>query len=407
MLSRRLGPVTALFLFLALLVATSSAYAGGGSRDRRDAYERIYDATILNKPLDTYWREINSGWGPSLRPLRASLKQDRSYLVLHVVEPDPVYDLRSTEHLRKGIIARGLGKLINANLPIGHVFTSWRCQAGGQAVEGTTGLTGETEKQFFKMLTKGFGMTAFFSHFTDGHLQTPKLLDHEWQVSKTLHTLAIEVSDEVCANAMGFVRDFLTHPSRPYQNFGPNLDPTQFQGGGCGSFGVSILEKSGIWGSHPLWPFLWRDLSAPEELFGYGIEAPQDTKVFSVRPRWGKERDKVSMVNLIRKEWSHSGTMHRIRQQDPEMHLLVLKTLYRLNAKALPASFKARPEYAYRGLKVKAQDGWVEINGSFDVQAAGIVASTKAWWSEKSAEGYQARMGTTSHGFPAVILDRK
>ena len=395
------GPWSAFVLFA--LFSSTQAEARG-NRDRRDDYEKIYDATILNRPLEAYWAEINSGWGPNLRPLRANLKPDRSYLVLHVVEPNPVYDLRSTEHLRRGILSGSLGNLFNAKV-IGHVFTSWRCQANGRAVEGTTGLTGETEKQFFQMATKGWGMTAFFSHFTDGHLQTPRLLDHEWQVSKTMHTVAIEVSDESCANAMGFVRDFLFHPSRPYTQFGPNLDPTRFEGGGCGSFGVSILEKSGIWGRHVFWPYLWRSMSAPEELFGYGLEAPQDTQVYAVSPRQGKERDRVSVVNMLRKPWKTDGKMHTVRQQDPEMHLLFLKTLYRLNAQALPASFKARHEYKHRGLKVKEQ-GWVEINGSFDVSAAGIVATTKSWWSEKAAEGYRARTGKTSHGFPAVILDR-
>lgn len=396
------GPLSTLLLLCTL--ALPSPAEARGNRDRRDDYEKIYDATILNKPLEAYWREINSGWSPSLRPLRAGLKPDRSYLVLHVVEPNPVYDLRSTEHLRRGILSGSLGNLIDAKV-IGHVFTSWRCQVAGRPVEGTTGLTGETQKQFFNMVTKGWGMTAFFSHFTDGHLQTPKLLDHEWEVSKTLHTVAIEVSDDVCANAMGFVRDFLLHSNRPYTNFGPNLDPTRFQGGGCGSFGVSILEKSGIWGTHPFWPYLWRKLSVPEELFGYGMEPPVDTHVFAVSPRRGKERDKISLVNLVRRSWKAEGRSHSIRQQDPEMHLLFLKTLYRLNAKRLSADFKERDEYDYRGLKVKGL-GWVEINGAFDAQAAGIVESTKAWWGEKLAQGYRARMGKTST-FPAVILDRE
>lgn len=395
------GPWTALVLLFWLSFAPLAE--ARGNRDRRDDYEKIYDATILNRPLEAYWAEINSGWSPSLRPLRRSLKADRSYLVLHIVEPNPVYDLRSTEHLRRGILSGSLGNLFDAKV-IGHVFTSWRCQAGGRTVEGTTGLTGETEKQFFSMMTKGFGMTAFFSHFTDGHLQTPKLLDHEWEVSKTLHTVAIEVSDGVCANAMGFVRDFLTHSNRPYTKFGPDLDPTRFEGGGCGSFGVSILEKSGVFGTHALWPHFWRTLSAPEELFGYGLEAPADTQLFSVSPRQGKASDRVSVANLLRKPWKTGGKMHSLRQQDPEMLMLFVKMLYRLNQASLPAAFKERDEYAYRGLKVKDR-GWVEIDGRFDPQAAGIVASTKDWWGEKQGLGYRLRMGKTST-FPAVILDR-
>lgn len=402
---RSAGPLFLRCLLLGTLALPLADAEAGASRGRRDEYERIYDASILNRPLDHYWREINGGWSPGLRPLRASLKPDRSYLAIHVVEPDPVYDLRSTEHLRKGILARGVLKLMNPRIAIGHVFTSWRCQVEGRAVEGTTGLTGETETQFFKMLTKGFGMTAFFTHFTDGHLQTPKLLEQEFSSAKTLHTMAIEVSPEVCGNAMGFVRDFLTHPSRPYQNFGPNLDPTRFEGGGCGSFGVSILEKSGVFGRHLFWPHLWRKLRAPAELFGYGLEAPEDSKVFYVKPRNGKERDRVSIANLMRKEWvDHEGNGHDIRQQDPEMLLLFLKTVYHLNAGSLSPAFRARPEYALRELKVKDQ-GMVQLNAGFDPAAAGIAAATKGWWQELKESGYRARMGKTST-FPAVILDR-
>ncbi len=397
------------FLALSLIALAGSAgnANAGAARERRDEYERIYDATILNRGQENYWQEINSGWSPNLSPLRASLRPNRSYMVIHIVEPDPVYDLRSTEHLRKGIIARGILKLMNPRIAIGHVFTSWRCHRDGRMVEGTTGLTGETEKQFFKMLTKGFGMTAFFSHFTDGHLQTPKLLDQEFDSAKVLHNVAIEVSDEVCSNAMGFVHSFLNHPSRPYENFGPNLDPTQYQGGGCGSFGVSILEKSGLWGKHLFWPHLWRELRAPLYLFGYGIDAPEDTKVFSV-PEWdeGNERNRISLANLLRKEWVDTdGGGFSVRQQDPEMLLLILKTLYRLNHSSLSAEFRQSDEYQPRTFKQKGGRS-IEINSSFDPKAAGIAAATKSWWAEKKSAGYRARMGRTSN-FPAVILDRK
>lgn len=394
-------------LFLTILLAIPSPADAQGNRDRRDEYEKIYDATLLNRSREDYVREINSGWSKSLAPLRKSLRPDRSYIVMHVVEPSPVYDLRSAEHIRRGIKSGSMGKLAEAK-NIGHVFTSWRCQVNGRAVEGTTGQTGETEKQFFQMISKGWGMTAFFSHFTDGHLQTPKLLDHEWDVSKSIHNVAVEVSDEVCANAMKFVSDYATHPNAPYRNFGPDLDPTKFEGGGCGSFGVSILKMSGMWGKHDFWPFLWRRLQVPAHLFGYGLKAPQDTHVYEVPQRRGKSRDSISVVNMIRKSWyDETRRGPALNQQDPEMHLLFFKTLYRLNLKALNNEFTARPEYALRGLKVNGE--WQEIYSGFDVQAAGMVATTKAWWKDLQGSGYRARMGRTGKGekiFPAMILDR-
>jgi len=405
---KRLG-----FLFVGLSLSAPLLAEAGSLTARStdpDFYEKIYDETILNKSAGEYVQEINSGWGPGLKSLRKSLNPSKNYIVLHVIEPGIVYDLRSAEHFRRGLLAMGIEELLSDDLALGHVFTSWRCQVNGQAVEGTTGITGELDKQFTKMLNKGWGMTAFYSHFQDGHLQTPKLLEHEWKYANTLHTVAVEVDDQVCQNAMKFVSDFIHHPDQPYTNFGPNLNPTNFEGGGCGSFGVSVLQKSGIFGRQNFWPVLWRKLRAPRKTFAYGLKSiPEDAVVYKLPWETERERDAKTTVRFFLRSWKdEDGDGPALNQQDPEMLLLFLKTLYRLNPKALSPNFTEREEYKYRVVKKLGKNPTIDKH--FDPKAAAVVSLTRDWLKDLAAAGYKARPSSTGSAdktFPALVLDRE
>jgi len=404
------------FLAALFLAAPVASHASSTARaEKPDYYEKIYDQTILNKTSQQYVQEINSGWQPSLRKLRNALNPSKSYMVIHVIEPSLKYDLRSANHFRKGLLSLGLAKLANSNLGLGHVFTSWRCEVNGRMVEGTTGITGELDKQFTKLLGGGYGLTSFYSHFTDGHLQTPRLLDFEFDFAETMHTLAIEVDPAICQNAMGFVRDFVSHPNQPYTNFGPNLDPTKFEGGGCGSFGVSVLEKSGIFGELPFWPALWRKIRGNPLLFGYGLrKVPEDTVIFDVADR-KKSKRVINTLGLFAFNWNDIENQGPVlNQQDPELLLLFLKFVYRMNLddlrnddRATLAAFGKRQEFQYRKLKIDGAKQ--DIDRNFDGKTADIFRLTNAWVNKLKASGYRARFGSIGRDnkpFTAVILDR-
>lgn len=376
--------------------------------EKPDYYEKIYDATLGGKTGDAYFREMNVGWQTNIGQLRASLDPRKNYLVLHVIEPDFVYDLRTGEDFRSSLLAIGLPRLINSNVSVGHAFLSWRCQVPGGVAEGTTGFTGELDKQFTKMMRTGWGMTSFYSSFDDGHLQTPRLLDFEFNEGHPIHTVAIEVGEDVCHRTLGFVRAFVSHPSKPYENFGPNLDPLKFQGGGCGSFVVSTLQAGGLFGNLPIPQSTWRTLRANRRLFGYGLKVPEDAVPYRIR---AEGRHTVSLVQLFLSNWNdHDGDGPAIRQQDPELYLLFLKTLYRLNAQELAASpqwaeFRGRTEFRMRQVKIHHE--MVTYSGSFDEKTAEVVRLTQRWMDGLKQQGYHARMGRIGQGrYDAIILDR-
>ena len=186
----------------------------GFSDGKPDYYEEIYDRTILGKSPAQIFSAINNGWGKNLASLRSALNPDASYLILHLQEPVDNYDFRSADQFRNSLMAKGITKMAQNTFGVGHFFLSWRCQKK-EMFEGTVGMTGELDNQFRKALDLGWGLSAFWAIFEDGHLQTPELLDYEFEDSGNIHTLAIEVEPEVCGRAIAFVKSFLFHPNKP------------------------------------------------------------------------------------------------------------------------------------------------------------------------------------------------
>ena len=406
-----------LFVFSALILFRIDANAvprnEDGPRDKPDEYEKIYDRTILNKSLDEYFSAINGGWSPSLQKFRSHLNQHKNYLVIHAQEPKMSFDFRSPEKFRRSMESEGVLN-INANsLGIGHMFLSWRCQINENMMEGTVGMTGELNQQFKKLLDNGYGLGAFLARFQDGHLQTPELLDFEFSNKEELHTLAIEVDASVCQNAVSFVKEFLYHENEPYKTFGLSVDPDKFEGGGCGSFGATVLQKSGIFGEHEIISTFWRSLKANSSLFGYGLDVPEDTEPYNLHSSGSK---KVSLAQLFTSQWdSTSGPTMKI--MDPEMLLLFLKTVYRLHVgdlynddKAMAQEFKSSRLYQTRTIKDNnSADGKIHIGAKFDAKAAKIVEQTTAWVKELKAKGYKAHSAYVgrNQNFIGIILDRE
>lgn len=433
--------ISLLLSVLALSAAPSFAKDGSANHNngrtadgKPDYYQKIYDRTIEGKSLDQYFAAINGGWHKNLSAMRPHLKPDANYIVLHLQQPDDVFDFRSAENFKKGLMSKGLAHMAKNTMGIGHFFLSWRCQVNGAPVEGTVGMTGELDDQFKKSMDNGWGLTTFLGIFQDGHLQTPELLDFEFENYEPLHSLAIEVSPEVCGNAMSFVKTFLFKPNRPFENFGLGASPDKFEGGGCGSFAVTVLQHSGIFnGQQPIAPLFWRTLYGNPRLFGQGMELPSDT-VMPTLPATKKTKRKVDKAMMfLTGNWNASSPAAGIpiHFMDPEMALLFVKTtyrsflddIYRANG-SLGVQLHNGPLYQYRmalqgEIRVDAanQEQWSVISSSqqpinerFDSQAAQVVAHTRAWNRALKANGYRAHPVLIGSGVRAnvgVVLDRQ
>ena len=435
-------------LLFVLLVSLSgpAAYAKSNRADKAqpgrtadgkpDNYEKIYDATVKGATHEEYFAAINGGWDKNLSTLRPRLDPARSYLVIHSQEPKDVFDLRSPNLFKRGLLSKGIKKMAQSTIGIGHVFLSWRCQQpGGAVLEGTVGQTGELSNQFKQMLDAGWGLSTFKAKFTDGHLQTPALLDFEFENEEPLHTLAVEVEPEICENTLAFVKKFLEHPNRPMENFGLQMDPVKFEGGGCGSFGVSVMDQSGIFGKVPVIPNFWRHLAARTSLFGYGdLELPADSVPpelpTSLMKRETKKIPAAKLFLLTNWDASRRDGGQKLKVMDPELLLLFLKTTYRSFARDLAAADQKlftelrrsplyQPRISIENTIVAVSEAQMEaimkqtgsrvIDGTFDRQANTTVRQTLAWVKQLKASGYRARpakVGVTKKAAVGVILDK-
>lgn len=283
----------------------------------------------------------------------------------------------------------------------------------GRPVEGSVGFTGELSHQFKQLTDAGHGLSAFLHTFDDGHLQTPELLDMEWDEPKPIHTLAVEVDSSVCRNAVGFVKKFLYADDRPFETFGFTPDPENFEGGGCGSFAISVLNQSKMFGNLPIISNFWRHLKANPDLFGYGdLHVPEDTVLYDFHKSGTKE---VSLVKMFTSNWNGNGP--EIRILDPEMVLLFMRTVYRMNIDDIYRESETRGKalmfgklYPYRKYPGTELSSEVIVDKNFDPQASAIVKNTRGWVNSLRAKGYRGHstvIGSKSNPTISVIFDKQ
>jgi hypothetical protein len=415
------------FLVLALLLSASPTFAK--DKPGEDPAKKVAEAQAY---IDRYNRELsrlspqelvsalNTPLPDSHSGLRAAFGRGRSYLLLHAFEPGIPLDFRTANGFRESI--ENHNGLLGASGfdDIGHVFVGWSCDSGAGPVEGMAAMTGERSFQAAKMLKAGWGLTTFLATFTDGHLQPPGFLaeyDAVMEENFDAHVVAIEVSAEHCERARDFVRAYAEHPAKPARNFGLNLDPRKFEGGGCGSFGAAVLEMSGMFGTSGMASHWWRELRPNPRLLGKGLPLPENV---SVSPAPGGKR-KVAPASLFlgfRNSWDNpkkgGGSMKLL---DPEMLQLSLKTIYRRLARPISASDPRlgseflRSEIAkLRKVKKKAPVNLEKSNGSFvevpidrnfDAKARAVVESTELWIKENN---YTARLVRSGKG-TAVLME--
>jgi len=417
---------------LALLVALSCLHLSAWASDE-EAEEKAFMKKSQTSTPAQLMKLINSGWGSMYSQARKDLNPKKSYVLLHAWDPGTVMDLRTADGFRATL--HSLGIINMGDIKIGHTWIGWRCQTSSGVLEGAAGQTGENEKQTAAMLKSGWGLSAFKSSFSDGFLQWPEYL--EWLVDEepgTLHGLFIEVDTAVCMKTANFVKDYVSHPKQPRKIFGLEPNPAKFEGGGCGSFGITAAQVGGVFGARDLATKFWRTLSARSEIFGRGSELPPYTIPFYSR---GVTQNRpVSLLNplpfskdVLFSNWNGIRPSDpSLKVLDPELLILSIRQIYRSKFGELSASNRTianefltskNPGYAYRifptgeisetetlrNYRVSrgASPNVLRFDQSFDPRAQQTINLTKQWLSEAN---FKAKF-TKVDRHPSIILERK
>lgn len=373
-------------------------------------------AQALSYDADAVVSEINSGWPLQIENLK--LDPTRNYVVVVMSPPSAPLDLRTAENFRETLIGAQWAKAT-----IGHAMIGWQCQQkNASPVRGFTGLTGESQNQSLRMAQAGWGATAFLSTFTDGHIQGPKAVEAAMNLAlerdRKINVIAIEVSANDCMQSPNFVSKFVHHPNEPLFHFGLRPDPAKFEGGGCGSFAVTIANQAGIWNS--LSSLFWRTLHVPKSLMGFRRSVPPANSV-PYYPWPASNEIEVPLNMLQESPWipqSTSDPTVSLRLVDPEMMLLASRTLRAMartenSASSTPSAIEERviraavpfPTHDGEHAKTGYYYRWTTIDADFDAQASEVVRETKTWWNELKQSGYRIQ-SFDQNGLAGVRIER-
>jgi hypothetical protein len=333
-----------------------------GSSDRHEESE---------KP--TRFAQFNRGWHVSFKSLEKKLSSDRDYVTWIIAEPKTAMDLRSAENFRTSFMSS-----VTDSKSISHMMIAWSCHdERGKRLVGGAALTGEDGDQTQKMILGGWGMTPIYAVFGDGHLDTAQGIGMMVGVTSKYKVpvahVSFEVTRENCQNMLKFFKTFLAHPRKPYTRFGLNLDPLNFEGGGCGSFAAALLSKAGVLTT--VIPHFWRGLRASQYLMGMGLgDLPKDVELKLPAEYIGRF-NYVWLGDLQLLPWTaNDGPL--VRLVDPEMGILALRqvALYYANLSKTGVSRLQQTAFAIR--KINGSSG-IAIDDRFDLQAARVTSSTR------------------------------
>ena len=348
-----------------------------------------------------------SGWGESLQELNAFTKPNKSYVFWILSLPEIPLDLRSAEFFRRMLLANPFFAG-----GIGHNIVAWKC-SGSFPLQGSTGMSGESYLQTRRMLKSGFGLTSFFSTFTDGFLETSKTASDAIEKNAAnygLITMGFEVSASQCENLVNFAEDFANHPAKPYLKFGFVPNPLKMEGGGCVNFAMALLEKAGIWNFTDMF---YRNFKASKELFGGGLPAPEFTTLpdFSLGIKKQIEQDA-----LLSTPWLPGGQSLQLRIMDPELMIYALKIMKKVYFKSLPQGEALGS--AWEGASLA--DRWVtsgvmdregiinprryRIDSTFDAQTARVGTTASSWMQEQLKAGKKVVAGKLM-GSPLLLIE--
>lgn len=397
---------------LAFLSASQAWGLGGGT-----SYKNLSPAQVISS--------VYQPWSGPMLDVQKSLRNGANYVIwIHVPAQHPL-DLRSAENFRKWFNATPL-----TQLTISHNMVAFRCRnEQGQIVTGATGMTGSSNRQDAKAILAGFGLSVFFSTFTDGHLNPQKEVDE--YVTKNLRKrgavfTAFEVTDDQCKSMQDYLVGFIRAPGRPYENFSSVQDPEKMEGGGCVTFASALMKKAGQLES--VIPHFYRNIGAAKYLLGGNLRKVQDV-IPPVLPWLNGKRYSVSILKFINANWTYSppdskypGTAY-LRQMDPEKMGYALQQFSKVYLETISDPAKRAEEarkIAESPLKLRVVTGlgkdyskpdwpYVEykspINDSFDPEMAQIGREARAWLKGRLDAGYSIRMGQAV-GMPVLVIER-
>lgn len=402
--------------FLALLL-TFNAFAtpNGNPGDIPEAQDDEHPS--YGTAPEEIWSEINQEWQGPLKEVEPNLNARKNYIVWINVPAQHPMDLRSADQFRKWTMATP-----PRELTISHNMVAWRCRANdGQMHIGATGLTGGNGKQDLKMFLDGFGLSTMFAVYTDGHLNPV------WEVgkyiSKNLATrgaifAGFEVSEDQCSSMLGFLREFVWHPNKPYRNFGLIPQPDRFEGGGCVTMASVLLQKAGLLES--VAPSFFRTLVANRKLMGGNLIQPKGVALPPVPWLKGKPRF-ISISRLLYSQWDEpSDTMIDLKLMDPEKMAYSLKQMGKVYLQNAPeelrtsdAAFIESSQLGTRVVVTKELFAQLDkeakhtpINDEFDLEMAQIGKEAREYFEEQVASGKKIRLGRAV-GMPVLLLENR
>lgn len=341
-------------------------------------------------PKET-WEEVNDGLPRILESFSAKLNPEADYVTLIAKAPKNVMDLRSAENFRRSILAI---PITDASDGIGHMMVAWQCHnEEGKLIQGGASMTGEQGSQTINMIKAGWGQTAFLATFSDGSIEgsyaTDDVMDEAVQKGMQVAHLTVKVPRKNCQNMLNFLKEFIFAKNQPLYHFGNNLEPLNFEGGGCGSFATALLSKAGVF--EKLRPLYWRTLKSSKSLLGGG---PEDFKDVILPKNLRDLRRYVNVGHLQGAAWTEENGPE-MKVLDPEMLLLTLRTIARQSGVATNGALSERKVTSTWSEAIEGRfENHVEfypINQIFDRRARaimeGAIEVTKSW----KAQGMKAR----------------
>lgn len=373
------------------------------------------------------WDRIDKGgWPDSLGNFQHRFQPGKSYLTLYKKLPIWPIDMRSPDRFKRAMTAREFFDKSS----IGHMSIGWSCSVPKRAgpadrEEGFAAETGEDGQQS-EMLRTGWGVTSMISTFTDGHLQNGPDVQNYFAREFVTHKLeqpyfamVIEVPSQDCESVRGFVKSFVMHPTKPYENFGMMPDPMKLEGAGCGSFAIASLSHASSLKS--LTDSLWRTVSIPEKLLGRRTRVYLPNKVTPAAVAMtDKEERTISKYHLALMNWDAGKIGMRLHVADPELTVFAFKNL---TALAIEKSIVRPTAYQLTHLKPitrffnfgsgnqesnfdNKDVGYQEIDALFDPSFGAVAKSVSAWWSEREARS-QINLVSIPLGVGVMIESRR
>ena len=359
---------------------------------------------------------IYQPWTGVLASLRQNLDPRRDYVVWIQVPAQHPLDLRSSEYFRRWINATPI-----TEVTISHNMVAWRCHnSKGQVVEAATGMTGGNVSQDTQMFLDGYGLSVFFSVFTDGHLNPVSEVDS--YITTNLQKRGavfggFEVSPTDCDNMMKFVQDFVHAPNKPYTRFGLLPNPEKMEGGGCVTFASALMNKAGI--MQPILPNFYRNIRARRDLMGGNIDRKPAQAEAPETPWLNGVKNVVSPFRLVNTRWERSDIPSvGLKLMDPEKMLYTLKQFGQAYLQQFSGKERVREADALENSPLKqryvlsidtiSRPGQMDVypvDDSFDPEMAGIGHQSRNWFLSKLQQGYRIRRGQAA-GMPVLLMER-